>query len=88
MLAELIFTVGAVAFTLGLIPAMLNRNTVIPRGSSLLTAFFLSLYVYAFASIGQTYSAAAGASTALAWWFLFIFRAPGPILVHEDNHSR
>lgn len=71
---EIIFSAGAIAFTIALLPTLRDKNAYIPQSTSILTAVVLTLYVYAFVSLGQLYSAITGSLTAAAWWFIYLQR--------------
>lgn len=76
MVANVIFTLGSVAFTLALLPTLLNKRSAVPAFSSALTAGFLYAYVAADLLLGLGAAAVAGASTAVMWTLIFVFRRP------------
>lgn len=77
---EAIFTIGALIFIATLIQP-LRTKAQFPRWSSIATAAVLTTYVFAFAQMGQTYSAVTTAGTALLWWLIAIYR---PIKVSTE----
>jgi hypothetical protein len=76
VIANWVFFVGGIAFTVALIPSLLKKETSIPVFSSSMTAGFLWAYAVVDGLLGLWEALAAGASTALIWTLLLMFRRP------------
>ena len=70
MWQEWLFTLGAIIFTVSLLPACFDRGTAMPLKSGLPTGLILAAYSVAFWSLGLTYSSITTATTAAAWLFI------------------
>lgn len=71
---EYVFALGGLFFASALVPMLKSKETQVPRKSSVGTAAFLFLFVFAFASLGQWLSAGTQALVALGWTGLAIWR--------------
>jgi hypothetical protein len=71
---DLVFTVGGSLFGVLLLPTLLNRESYIPRWSSIPTFAILALYVPVFWSLGLLYSTLAEIVVASAWFGIVLFR--------------
>jgi hypothetical protein len=68
---EFVFTVGGFVFFIALLPSIFSKNK--PAFiTSLMTASFLTLFVFAFATLDLWWSAAAQSLVATAWWVLTV----------------
>ncbi len=76
VIANWVFFVGGIAFTIALIPSLLKKETVIPMSSSALTAGFLWAYSVVYVLLGTWEAFGAGIATATMWTLLLIFRRP------------
>lgn len=77
-LIELVFVIGGLVFAVNLLPTILNKDSVIPRSTSISTALVLFGYVCAFIALGQPFSATATGLTAVMWSAIAVIRAPKP----------
>ena len=67
---DLIFSVGAIAFSISMMGSILSKTQKPPRFSCALTAFFLWLYLAVYASYGLWFSSAMGVFSASGWTIL------------------
>lgn len=77
-IANWVFFVGGIAFTVALLPSLLSKKTAIPWTSSALTAFWLWAYAFVFYLLDTPEALAAEVATATAWTLLLIYRRPKP----------
>jgi hypothetical protein len=68
---ELVFTTGGFVFFIALLPSIFSDNKP-AFATSIITASFLTLFIFAFATLDLWWSAAAQALGALAWWVLTV----------------
>lgn len=66
---DIIFTVGGMVFTVALIPSILGKNKP-AFFTSIVTAATLTVFSFAYFSLGLMFSSAAVATTSIAWYIL------------------
>lgn len=80
VIANWVFTIGGIAFTAALLPALFKKTTAIPVFTSGLTASFLWAYSGADVLLGLWAAVLANGSTALMWTLLLILRRPKKVV--------
>lgn len=68
---DIVIGFGGFAFVIALIPSIKGKNKP-AWTTSLMTAFFLTLFTLTFASMKMWLSTTSEALSSLAWWVLFI----------------
>ena len=70
MSADFVFSIGAIVFSLALIPSVISSEK--PNlWTSISTAIILTIFSMTYLSIEFYYAAATTATTAVLWWLLF-----------------
>jgi hypothetical protein len=78
---DVVLSTAAVVFFVSLVPAMVKRETRIPRTTSVPTAIGVYAQTAAFATLGLTLTAVLTLLIALAWTHLAVWRAVPPSTV-------
>jgi len=62
-------------FTIALLPTVINKNSFVPRSSSLITASGLSIMSFTFYTLGVLdFTTVSTLSTSIIWWIIFLIR--------------
>lgn len=70
MWQDIVISIGQILFGVALLPSIFGKGK--PHwGTSLLTAFILTVFTYTFWTLALTYGAVTSGIVALCWWILF-----------------
>lgn len=73
---DLGFTLGSIVFVITLLPTLRERDSVVPRSTSVPTAAVLFWFVFLYLTMGFWYSAVISAATGSTWLGIALWRAP------------